>query len=321
MGKIFEAWKKLGYKLTGKKIKDSENLSTIINDIADKYEGGGGIAYTAGDNIQINDGVISATDTTYTAGENITIEDGVISATGGGADLGLQFQPNQKMYNVIKAFLPYDEGSSAYKQTKWDITKLKQLLIDAGVDMTLPAGVYDNNQTTQNISLAFHYTVADSQMSSQMVAITPENLVIEFSKSYSEASEPTPAYYMYTITIYYMYGAIGSAMPEILDSITSELSDYATLGDNATIGDILNWVISEEKTLLASYVPSDDVARPFGTVRDNVDYNLWSIPAFATCIVAVGIGDSSSSYSGAEADIVGFADLDDIIDAVEPVEE
>ena len=39
--------------------------------------------YTAGDNIQIVDGVISATDTTYTAGDNISIENGVISASGG----------------------------------------------------------------------------------------------------------------------------------------------------------------------------------------------------------------------------------------------
>ena len=38
---------------------------------------------TAGSNITIEDGVISATDTTYTAGTNITIEDGVISASGG----------------------------------------------------------------------------------------------------------------------------------------------------------------------------------------------------------------------------------------------
>lgn len=37
--------------------------------------------YTAGENVSISEGVISATDTTYTAGDNITIEDGVISAT------------------------------------------------------------------------------------------------------------------------------------------------------------------------------------------------------------------------------------------------
>lgn len=40
-------------------------------------------SYTAGDNITIEDGVISATDTTYTAGTGIDITDNVISATGG----------------------------------------------------------------------------------------------------------------------------------------------------------------------------------------------------------------------------------------------
>lgn len=37
--------------------------------------------YTAGTNVQINNGVISATDTTYTAGTNVDITGGVISAT------------------------------------------------------------------------------------------------------------------------------------------------------------------------------------------------------------------------------------------------
>ena len=38
-------------------------------------------SYSAGANVQINDGVISATDTTYTAGTNVQINNGVISAT------------------------------------------------------------------------------------------------------------------------------------------------------------------------------------------------------------------------------------------------
>lgn len=48
--------------------------------IEDNVISGVAATYSAGDNIQINDGVISATDTTYTAGENIYIADGVISA-------------------------------------------------------------------------------------------------------------------------------------------------------------------------------------------------------------------------------------------------
>jgi hypothetical protein len=42
---------------------------------------------TAGDNITIEEGVISSKGTTYTAGENITIENGVISSSGGTASV------------------------------------------------------------------------------------------------------------------------------------------------------------------------------------------------------------------------------------------
>lgn len=72
--------------------------SGSYNDLTDKpniptYTAGDNISitngeisatYTAGSNVSINNGEISATDTTYTAGEGITIEGGVISASGGG---------------------------------------------------------------------------------------------------------------------------------------------------------------------------------------------------------------------------------------------
>ena len=45
--------------------------------------------FTAGDNVEIENGVISATDTTYTAGDGITIENGVISATGGSSGVNV----------------------------------------------------------------------------------------------------------------------------------------------------------------------------------------------------------------------------------------
>ena len=57
--------------------KEGENWNFVSKEIFNLKN------YTAGDNIQIVDGVISATDTTYTAGDNITISDGVISASGG----------------------------------------------------------------------------------------------------------------------------------------------------------------------------------------------------------------------------------------------
>lgn len=64
------------YTLT---ITSSDNVSVAEGIIGG---GGSGETYTAGDNIQIQNGVISATDTKYTAGTNIQIsEENVISAT------------------------------------------------------------------------------------------------------------------------------------------------------------------------------------------------------------------------------------------------
>ena len=57
---------------------------------------------TAGDNITISNGTISATDTTYTAGTNITISDqNVISATGGGS--GTEYGAGDNIYFSIPA--------------------------------------------------------------------------------------------------------------------------------------------------------------------------------------------------------------------------
>ena len=67
----------------------SSNGFYIWSEVTKTYNqittGGGGTSYIAGNNIQINGNVISATDTTYTAGANITIDaNNVISTTGGG---------------------------------------------------------------------------------------------------------------------------------------------------------------------------------------------------------------------------------------------
>ena len=67
-------------------IPDVSNFVTreeLAEDLADKQD-----VLTAGNNIQIEDNVISATDTTYTAGEGISIEDNVISNTQTSAEWG-----------------------------------------------------------------------------------------------------------------------------------------------------------------------------------------------------------------------------------------
>lgn len=62
---------------------DIENQSDLINVLNGKQD-----VLIAGDNIQIENNVISATDTTYTAGTGISIENGVISNTQTAAEWG-----------------------------------------------------------------------------------------------------------------------------------------------------------------------------------------------------------------------------------------
>lgn len=67
MGKLIEAVRKLGNKLTGKQTVESNSLVKVINDIADDYEGGGA-TYTAGTGIEItNENVINNTQDEVTA--------------------------------------------------------------------------------------------------------------------------------------------------------------------------------------------------------------------------------------------------------------
>lgn len=67
------------------------------------------IEYTAGANIQISEeNVISATDTTYTAGNNITIENGVISASGGSS---LNYSTDEQVVGT------WIDGRNIYQKT------------------------------------------------------------------------------------------------------------------------------------------------------------------------------------------------------------
>ena len=68
---------------TGKQDKLTAGTNVTI-DANNVISATGGSNYTAGTNVTINNGVISATDTIYTAGTGIDITNGVISATSGG---------------------------------------------------------------------------------------------------------------------------------------------------------------------------------------------------------------------------------------------
>lgn len=105
--------------------------------------------YSAGDNITIENGVISATDTTYTAGDNITIEGGVISAESGGVvieQLYTESAPNEHPntielahpisdYKFIIANVNFTSGGRAYNLGACWIASVLNSTSNIGYDM------------------------------------------------------------------------------------------------------------------------------------------------------------------------------------------
>lgn len=104
------------------KYKDEEtgewNLDFYFENIKGE-QGESGASLTPGQNIQIEDGVISATDTTYTAGSGIDITNGVISATGGGGSTytngyGIDIASDIISLNIPTIIVDIDTSSSFY---------------------------------------------------------------------------------------------------------------------------------------------------------------------------------------------------------------
>lgn len=91
---------------------DVEQLQTDVGSLGDDIdalESGKQDKLTAGSNITITGNTISATDTTYEAGEGIEIEDGVISATGGVETPEILWCTTSTTYAEITAALAADQ--------------------------------------------------------------------------------------------------------------------------------------------------------------------------------------------------------------------
>lgn len=110
----------------------------------------GGASYTAGDNITIENNVISATDTTYTAGTNITIDsNNVISATGGGTEYTAGQDIVIDEDNVISTI--YGENDGDHFEEIWNCPVM---LEEGHAEFTQGGVPFD--QITRNIFGIFH---------------------------------------------------------------------------------------------------------------------------------------------------------------------
>lgn len=189
---IVKELNELSKKMNGVNPKATTDAQAV-KFIADNYEGGGGASYTAGDNITIQNNVISATDTKYTAGTNITISDqNVISASGGSnVPFSLTYLDWRKLYEI--AYYAYSEDQTNQEQSFDDsdtdvinaITICKQLL-DAMND-NIAQGIFPiifvrGGWTNSEDPLDMVFTIADNYK----VGATTDG------SRYIEASFPIP---------------------------------------------------------------------------------------------------------------------------------
>lgn len=134
----------------GISISDENVISADFSDVQAKLTAGSNISiddgvisatdttYTAGSNISIDDGVISATDTTYTAGSNISIDNGVISATDTTYTAGSNISINDGVISATDTTYTAGSGVSiANGEISADYTAVQaKLTAGSGIDIT-----------------------------------------------------------------------------------------------------------------------------------------------------------------------------------------
>lgn len=149
---------------------------------------------TAGANIQINNGVISATDTTYTAGNNITIENGVISASGGSIELYKHtielYRSGNTSFTIF--FDYYSNSSQPLSNNNTSKLKLinKKFLINGNVTTMLgDTGIYipisvTFGASTSTFTLRCERVTISINASTQVITYSHTNVAPLYSDDY-----------------------------------------------------------------------------------------------------------------------------------------
>lgn len=163
-------------------------------------------ALTAGENIQIEDGVISATDTTYTAGTGISIENGVISNTQTSAEwgnIGGDINDQTDLKNALDEKADVSDiptvgnATLTIKKNGSDIGSFTaNATVDEAIDISVPTAVSQLNndsnfQTATQVanSIATETTNrenADINLQNQIDAIVSSSDVFDIVGTYAE---------------------------------------------------------------------------------------------------------------------------------------
>lgn len=171
--------------LTNRDMADQHPISAITG-LEDALSGKQDIL-TAGNNIQIENGVISATDTTYTAGNGISIENNVISNTQTSAEWGniigtlsdqtdLQNALNAKQ-DIISDLTDIRNGAALGATALQPNDNISLLLNNVG---------YITNSALVGYATTTYVDNADNNLQSQIDAITAASDVTDIVGTYAE---------------------------------------------------------------------------------------------------------------------------------------
>ena len=213
---------------------------------------------------------------------------------GGGTDLGNQFQPNQKILEFFNKALQLDDSLN-FKQTFFDVAKLKQVLVDAGVDMS---SQLENNGS----NLCFELVIPNKSM-------TDGNGGADYLQVYTE-------FYKFEFA-----SGTGSGFANIY--LTEEIDFYDTEGtgivipkselpENPTLEDALDYLITNNIAIKSNYKDMQELT----VVPYKVQDGLYNISEFTTCMVYQGYGNSSQAFTANDGAFKGYALLDDLTDAI-----
>ena len=295
-------------------IPDVSNFVTreeLAEDLADKQD-----VLTAGDNIQIEDNVISATDTTYTAGEGISIVDNVISNTQTSAEWGNiqgDIADQTDLNNLINSKVGEVAGDLTIEETARINADTR---LQENID-TL-SGTVSNNYNTLDGKIGDNTTAINNHKAdkSNPHEVTKSQVGLGNVDNTSDINKPIS-----TATQTALDGKVPTSRTVNGKALTSDItlnaSDVDALPDTTTINDLTT---AEQQSALNSGANSTNIGQIATntqnisnevTNRQNADNALQS--QIDALVVASDVFDIVGTYAELQAYDISTVPVNDII--------
>lgn len=204
---------------------------------------------TAGENIQIENGVISATDTTYTAGDGINIEDGVISNTQTSAEWG----------NISGTLSNQTDLDNALNNLSGGIDSNHQAISSINQTLSTYGNIVTHN--TSEFATASQGALADT-------AIQPNDNISELTNNVGYITGITSS----DVTTALGYTPYNSSNPNNYQTATQVANSIATETTNRESAD------NNLQSQIDAIVSSSDVFDIVGTYAELQAYDITRVP-------------------------------------------